>query len=121
MNGMKTKARIRVEKDVHLVLKNVKLKIIGQPNDEVLLMTDSRYKNYNANEDRISLKDGLLFWNYSGETVSVKYHQTLIPKQIVNKVLCSLHPGNAKTKVSDREEYYFPKNGAIDQRLGHVI
>ena len=61
MNGIKANARIRVEHDVDLVLKNMKLKILGQPHDEVLMMTDSRYKNCKANEDRIILKDGLLF------------------------------------------------------------
>ena len=80
MNGIKANAWIRVEQDVDLVLKNMKLKILGQPDDEVLMMTDSRYKNYKANEDRIILKDGLLFTKYFGETSSVKYYQILIPK-----------------------------------------
>ena len=53
MNGNKANARIRVEQDVHLVLKNMKLKI--QPYDEVLMITDSRYENYKANGDRINL------------------------------------------------------------------
>ena len=61
MNGIKANARIRVEQDVDLVLKNIKLKVLGQPYDEVLIMTDSRYKNYKAIEDRINLKDGPLF------------------------------------------------------------
>ena len=61
INGIKANARIRVELDVDLVLKNMKLKILGQPYDEVLIMIDSRYKNYKANEDRIILKDGLPF------------------------------------------------------------
>ena len=61
MNGIKANARIRVEQDVDLVLKNMKMKILGKPYDEVLLMTDSRYKNYKANEDRIIPKVGLLF------------------------------------------------------------
>ena len=56
MNGIKANARIRVEQDLDLVLKNMKLKILGQPHDEVLMMTDSQYKNYKANEDRIILK-----------------------------------------------------------------
>ena len=43
MNGIKANARIRVEQDVDLVLKNMKLKILGQPYDEVLMITDSRY------------------------------------------------------------------------------
>ena len=61
MHGIKATARIRVKQDVDLVLKNLKLKILGQPFDEVLIMTDSRYKNYKAKEDRIILKDGLLY------------------------------------------------------------
>ena len=72
MNGSKANAKIRVEQDVNFVLKNMKLKILGQPYDEVLLMTDTRYKNYKANEDRIILKDGLLFMKHFGETSSVK-------------------------------------------------
>ena len=44
VNGIKANARIRVEQDVDLVLKNMKLKILGQPYDEVLILTDSRYK-----------------------------------------------------------------------------
>ena len=61
MNGIKANTRIPVEQEVDLALKHKKLKIVGQPHDEVLRMTDSRYKNYKANEDRTILKDGLLF------------------------------------------------------------
>ena len=91
MNGIKTNATIRVKQKVDLVLKNMKFKILGQPYDEVLIMTDSRYKNYKAIEDRIVLKDGLLFRKYFGETGSVKYYQILIPKQLVKEVQRSLH------------------------------
>ena len=63
MNGIKANARIQEEQDVDLVLKNMKLKILGQPHDEVLMMTDSRYKNYKATENRIIPEDGLLFRN----------------------------------------------------------
>ena len=86
MNGIEAIARIRVEQDVDFVLKNMKLKILGQPHDEVLSITDSRYKKYKANEDRIIPKDGLLFRNKFGETGNVKHHQILIPKQLVNEV-----------------------------------
>ena len=115
VNGIKANARTRVEQDVDLVLKNLKLKILGQPFDEVLLMTDSRYKNYKANEDRIILKDGLLYRKYFGETGSVKYYQFLIPTQLVKEVLRGLHgefgkhPGIFKTIIACREKYYFPK------------
>ena len=93
----------------------MKLKTLGQPYDEVLIVTDSRYKNYKANEDRIILKDGLLYRKYFGETGSVKYYQILIPKQLVNEVLRNLHgefgrhPGISKTIIAYGEKYYFPK------------
>ena len=48
MNGNQPNERIRVEQDVDLVFKNVNLKILGQPHDEMLMMADSRYKPYNA-------------------------------------------------------------------------
>ena len=60
LRGIKANARIRVEQDFDLVLKNLKLKILGRPHDDVLLTTDRRFKHYKANEDRIILKDGLL-------------------------------------------------------------
>ena len=64
MIGIEANARIWIEQQVHLLLKNMKLIILGQPHDEVLMITDSRYKNYKANEDRIILKYGLLFRKY---------------------------------------------------------
>ena len=114
MNRIKANARIRVEQDVDLVL-NMKLKILGQPHDEVLMMTDSQYKNYKANEDRIILEDGLLFRKYYVGAGSVKYYQILIPKQLVNEVLGSQHgefgkhPGIPKIIIAYREKSYFAK------------
>ena len=40
INGIKASARTRLEQDADLVLKNLKLKILGQPHDNVLLSTD---------------------------------------------------------------------------------
>ena len=113
LHGIKENARIRVEQDADLVLKNLKLKILGLPHDDVLLTTEHRFKHYKANEDRIILKVGLLFRKYYGETVSIKYYQTLIPKQLVNEVLRSLHgefrkyPGITKTIIAHREMFFF--------------
>ena len=114
INGIKASARIRVEQDADLVLENLKLKTLGQPHDDVLLTTDRRFKYYKANENRIILKDGLLFRKYCGESGSVKYYQILIPKQLVNEVLRNLHgefgkhPGITKTIIAYREKYYYP-------------
>ena len=80
-----------MEQDADLVLKNLKLKVLGQPHDDVLLTTDRRFKHYKANEDRIILEDGLLFRQYYAEIGSVTYYYFLIPKQLVSEVLQSLH------------------------------
>ena len=115
LHGIKANARIRVEQDTDPVLKNLKLKLFGQPYDDVLLTADRRFKHYKANEDRIILKDGLLLRKYYGDTGNFKYYQTLIPKQLVNEVLRSLHgdfgrhPGITKTIIAFRENYYYPK------------
>ena len=114
INGIKASARIRVEQDADLVLKNLKFKILGQPHDDVPLATDRRYKHYKTNEDSIILKDGLLFRKNYGETGSVKYYQIFKPKQLFNEVLRNLHgefgkhPGITKTTITYREKYYYP-------------
>ena len=126
IHGIKANARIRVEQDADAVLRNLKLKIFGQPHDDVLLTTDRQFKHYKANEDRIILKDGLLFWKNYGETGSVKNYQILIPKQLVNEVLRSLHgefrkhSGITETKNGYREKYYYP-NGSTNQGVGYVM
>ena len=67
----------------------MKLRILDQPHDEVLITKDSRYRHYKANEYRIVLKDGLLLWKNFGETGSVKYYLILISKQLVIEVFLS--------------------------------
>ena len=91
IKGIKANAQIRVEQDADLVLKNLKLKILGQPHDDLPLRTDRRFKQYKANEERLILKHGLLFRKYYGETGTVKYYQIFIPKQLVIEVFRSLH------------------------------
>ena len=115
LHGIKANARIRVEQDADLVLKNLKLKILDQPHDDVLLTADRRFKHYKPNEDRIILKDGLLLRKYYGYNGSVKHYQILIPNQLVNEVLRNLHgdfgkhPGITKTIIAYREKNYYPK------------
>ena len=110
IHGIKAIAQIRVEQDADLVLKNLKLKILGQPHDDVLLSTDRRFKHYKANADRIILKDGLLPRKNDRKTGSVKYYQILTPTQLVNEVLRNLHgefgkhPGITKTITAYREK-----------------
>ena len=94
----------------------MKLKNLGEKHVKVQIMTDSRYKPYKANEDRIILKDGLLFRKDSGETDSVNYCQIRMPKQLVNKIPAAClhgdfgkHLGISKTIIAYREKFLFPK------------
>ena len=114
-NVIKANAQIRVEQDVDFIPKNMKVKNLGQPHDEVSMVTESRYKNDKAKKDRIILKDGLLFRKQTGETRSVQYYQILLPKQLIEEVYRSLHgefgkhPGIAKTINAYRENFYLQK------------
>ena len=80
----------------------------------MLLTTDIRSQHYKANEDRIILKDGLLFRKYYGETGNIKFYQIRIPKQLIDEVVRSLHggfgkhPGNTKMIIAYREKHYYP-------------
>ena len=93
----------RVEQEIDLALKNLKLKILDQTHDET---TDRRYRQYKANEYRIFFEDGLLHRKPCGKTGNVKYYQILIPKHLVNEVLqkrlreFGRHPGITKTKIT---------------------
>ena len=81
MSGIKTNARVRIEQHVDLVLKKMKLKILGQPQDEVLMMTNSRYKSYKAKEDRIIHEDGL-------------FSRNILEKQVASNTTRFSSPGN---------------------------
>ena len=59
MNGIKANARALVEQKVDIVINNLKLTILGQIYDNMLLTTDRRYKHYKSKENRTILKDGL--------------------------------------------------------------
>ena len=97
-NGIKTNAGIRLEQDVDLVLKNMELKILGQPHEEVLITTDSRYKYYKANEDCIFHEDCLMFRKCFGETVGIKNYQILVPKHLLTSfsAACMEKLGNSQ-------------------------
>ena len=102
-DGINPNERRLVEQHVDPFSKNSKLKIRGQPDDEVLLTTDQHFRPYKANED------GLLFRKYFGETDNIKYYQSVPCNQLINEVLRSLHgesekhPGITKTLIAFRK------------------
>ena len=103
-----------MERDVDLVLKNLKLEILGQPYHEVLLTTHTQFKHYRANDDYIILKEGFILRKYYGVADNIKCFQILVPKQLFDEIFWSLHgefgkyPGIAKTKIAYRQKYYYP-------------
>ena len=125
MNGIKVKARMRVEREVDLVLKNLLLKLFGQTHDEVLLTTDSRFKHYNSKDDRITVKDALPFRKYYGEVGTVKKYHFLIPQQLVIEVTQSCTENLKNTPQLPKKNclqtgILSPKHGAADHIVGHV-
>ena len=105
---------LRPHQDQDPVLRNLKLKILKEPYDTQLLNDDPRAAKYLAQEDRIIIKDGLLYRQYFGDTGKVKYLQVLLPQQLVNEFIhhhhgkYGRHPGIAKTIQQCREKYYYP-------------
>ena len=124
IHGIKANARRRVEQDADLVEKNLQFEKLGQPHDDVLLTTDRQFRHYKANEDRIIFKDALLFRKYYGQTGSVKYYQILIPMQLVNEVLRSLHGEtiwNYQNENRIQRKVLLPKYGSINQGVAYVM
>ena len=123
INVTKAKARIRMKQDVILVLKILKLEILGQPHDEVLLTKHSHFKRNQASENPIILKENPLVLNYYGETGSVRNHQFLIPKEIAEEPARRVWnaPQNYKDKNRVQTENLLAKHDSADQKVGHVI
>ena len=98
----------------------MKLKILGEPHDEVLMMTHSRYKHYKSDEDQKFLRDGLLHRKYFGETGSVKYAKFSSQNTKKKKLSAASlhgdfgkHPGFAKTIAAYRAKFYFLKRAQL--------
>ena len=113
-NEINSPLTLRPHQDQDPVLRNLKLKILKEPYDTQLLNDDPRATKYLTQEDRIIIKDGLLYRQYFGDTGKVKYLQVLFPQQLVDEFIQHNHgkygkqPGIAKTIQQCREKYYFP-------------
>ena len=119
---------LRPHQDPDPVLRNLKLKILKEPYDTQLLNDDPSATKYLAQEDRIIIKDGLLYRQYFGDTGKVKYLQALLPQQLVDEFIqqhygkYGKHPGVAKTIQQCREKYYFPGLAArIASHIAHCM
>ena len=70
---------LRPHQDQNPVLRNLKLKIFKENYDAQLLHNDPRAAKYQAQEDRIIIKDGLLCRQYFGDTGKKNFYKSSYP------------------------------------------
>ena len=107
-------ARIRLEQNNDIVLRNLRAKIEGNPFDENDLASDYRYQHYLQNITRSEIKQEVLTRKYYTETGTTSHYQILLPTQLLEELLQALHghnsnhPGITKTIQEVRQKYYYP-------------
>ena len=106
--------QILLEQSKDPILLQLKAKIQKEEYSEEILQQDFRYKFYLNNIDRIVLKDEIVTRQNYDETGQIKYHQILLPKQLVKKLIQGIHgtahrhPGISKMLQEIRQKYYYP-------------
>ena len=107
-------SRILIEQDSDPTLLNFKREMLGLPIDEQILLNDARYMHYSRNKKRIIIRDDILYRQNYNDVCEVSHLQVLLPGQLLNVLLQSLHgtarkhPGISKIKQETRLKYYFP-------------
>ena len=110
----KDNARIRLEQNNDIVLRNLRAKIEGEPFDENELASDFRYQHYLQNITRIEIKHEVLTRKYYTDTGMISHYQILLPIQLLEELLQALHghnsnhPGITKMIQETRQKYYYP-------------
>ena len=88
-------ARIRLEQNNDIVLRNLRAKIEGNPFDENDLASDYRYHHYLQNFTRIEIKQEVLNRKYYTDTGTTSHYQILLPTQLLEELLQALHGHNS--------------------------
>ena len=110
----KDNARIRLEQNNDIVLRNLRAKLEGNPFDENELASDYRYQHYLQNITRIEIKQEVLTRKYYTDTGTISHYQILLPIQLLEELLQashghnSNHPGITKMIQEARQKYYYP-------------
>ena len=111
---MQRKAIAVLEQTKNATLRQIKAKISNEEYSEENFLQDIRTKHYLRNLDRIVIKDDILFRKYFDDVINVKYYQMLLPQQLFQELLKSLHgtackhPGILKMLQEIRQKYYYP-------------
>ena len=110
----KDNARIRLEQNNDIVLRNLRAKIEGNFFGENELASDYRYQHYLQNITRIEIKHEVLTRKYYTDTGTISHYQILLPIQLLDEFLQALHghnsnhPGITKMIQEARQKYYYP-------------
>ena len=110
----KDNARIRVEQNNDIVLRNMREKIEGNPFDENELASDYGYQHYLHNITRLEIKQEVLTRKHYTDTGTISHYQILLPIQLLEELLQALHghnsnhPGITKMIQEARQKNYYP-------------
>ena len=110
----KNNAKIRLEQNNDVVLRNLRAKIEGHPFDENELASDYRYQHYLQNITRIEIKQEILTRKYYTDTGNISLYQILLSIQLLDEFLQAIHghnsnhPGIIKMTQEARQKYYYP-------------
>ena len=122
---LKDYARIRLEQNNDIVLRNLRAKLEGNPFDENDLASDYRYQHCLQNITRIEIKQEVLTRRYYTNLGTTSHYQILLPVQLLEELLQVLHghnsnhPGITKKIQEVRQKYYYSwiaeqiKNGLV--------
>ena len=91
----KDNARIRLDQNNDIVLRNLREKSEGNPFDENELASDYRYQHYIQNVTRIEIKQEVLTRKYYTDTATISHYQILLPIQLLEEFLQALHGHNS--------------------------
>ena len=103
-----------IEQSKDAVLQQLIAKLFHEEYSENVLQQDARYRHYISNLERIVVKEEILTRQYFDETGNVKYHPILLPQDLLQELLQSLHgtahkhPGISKMLQEIRQRYYCP-------------
>ena len=107
-------ARIRLEQNNDVVLRNLRAKIEGDSFDENELASAYRYHHYLQKITRTEIKQNVLTRKYYTDTGTVSHYQILLPIQLLDEFLQALHGHNSNhTGITEmiqeaRLKYYYP-------------
>ena len=79
----KDNARIRLEQNNDIVLRNLGEKLEGSPFDENELASDYRYQHYLQSRTRIEIKQEVLNCKYYTDSGAISHYQILLPIQLL--------------------------------------